>query len=168
MHEKLKNFLETKKANEKKKSDEQKQKTLIELGLYDKIYSPDNKSSSEFPLSEWDYNNSTTKFYKKVPIDVTDEEYEEIKKYSTNKTLSENNSIATFLNVIACILFVGGFFAGFLFGTIEVEKGYYYTYTDTEFSITIAFICWFISFISGTVFLGFSEIIKLLNDIKRK
>ena len=38
MNEKLKDFLDAKKDAEKKRYEEEKQKTLIELGLYEKVY----------------------------------------------------------------------------------------------------------------------------------
>ena len=39
MNEKLKEFLDAKKEAEQKKYEEEKQKTLIELGLFEKVYS---------------------------------------------------------------------------------------------------------------------------------
>lgn len=77
----MKGFLATQKYAEKKKYEEEKQKTLLELGLFEKVYSPDNKQSEEFSSFEWDRTSSTNKYYKKVPIEITDEEYQEVKKY---------------------------------------------------------------------------------------
>ncbi len=168
MNEKLKKFLDAKKDSETKKYEETKQKTLIDLGLYEKIYSPDNKYSEEFSSSEWDSANQTNKYYKKAPIEITDEEYQEVRKYSKEEVSTENNTVAVALTIIAWLIFIGGFIAGIVLGTVEVEKGYYYTYTDTEFSFAIAFVYWCVSLISGTMFLGFAEIIKLLDAIKRK
>ncbi|MBQ2968621.1 MAG: hypothetical protein IJE10_10950 [Clostridia bacterium] len=181
MNEKLKAFFEAKKEEElkkqeelNKKQEEAKKKTLIDLGLFEKVYSPDNKQSDEFSCYEWDSQTQTSKYYKKVPIDVSDEEYEEVKKYSKQTEdvilnhFNKDNPIATALTVIAWIVFIGGFIAGIVLGTVEVERGYYYTYTDTEFSFAIAFVYWCASLISGTMFLGFAEIIKLLNEIRNK
>ncbi len=168
MNEKLKEFLDAKKDAEKKKYEEEKQKTLIELGLFEKVYSPDNNYSEEFSSSEWDSANSTNKYYKKVPVEITDEEYQEVKKYSKKDDTSEINPIATALTVIAWVVFIGGFIAGIALGNVEVVKGSYYTYTDTEFSFAIAFTYWCVALISGTMFLGFAEIIKLLDAIKKK
>lgn len=168
MNEKLKNFLDAKKDSETKNYEKTKQKTLLDLGLYEKIYSPDNKYSEEFCLSEWDRITQASKYYKKVPIEITDEEYQEVKKYSKKEVATGNNSVAVALTIIAWVIFIGGFIAGIALGMVEVEKGYYYTYTDTEFSFAIAFVYWCVSLISGTMFLGFAEIIKLLDAIKRK
>ena len=171
MNDKLKEFLDVKKADEKNRYEEEKRETLIDLGLFEKVYSPDNSYNEEFSWVEWD-GSSTNKYYKKVPVEITDEEYQEVKKYlrqeKTKKETTYNNPIATALTVIAWVLFIGGFIAGIALGTVEVERGYYYTYTDTEFSFAIAFVYWCVSLISGTMFLGFAEIIKLLDAIKRK
>ena len=52
---------------------EDREKTLISLGLTDKEYSPDNIESREFP--KYNYINGEKKYYKEVAIQVTDEEY---------------------------------------------------------------------------------------------
>ena len=158
MNEKLKEFLDAKKDAEKKKYQEEKQKTLIELGLFEKVYSPDNNYSDEFSSSEWDSANSTSKYYKKVPIEITDEEYQEVKKYSKGDVLVQNNNpIATTLRVIAVLVYIVGFISGIAIGDAVAE-----------YSWGTAFIYWFVSFFSGTTILGFAEIIQLLDDIKKK
>lgn len=170
MNEKVKQFLDEQKNIERQKYEEKKLKTLIDLGLFEKEYSPDAGYSDEYPYSDWDSETSTNKYYKKVPFEVSDEEYEEIKRHTnkTEKDESKGNSIAIALTAIAVIIYIVGFIAGIAYGTVEVESGYYYTYTETEFSFAIAFTYWCTTFISGTIFLGFAEIIKLLNDIKKK
>ena len=168
MNEKLKEFLDAKKDAEKKAYEENKNKTLIELGLFEKVYSEKEECSTDFPYYEWDSVNSKSKWYKKVPIEITEEEYLEVKKYSKKDDASEINPIATALTIIAWIVFIGGFIAGIALGNVEVVKGTYYTYTDTEFSFGIAFTYWCVALISGTMFLGFAEIIKLLDSIKKK
>ncbi len=167
MNEKVKGFLNEKAAEERKKYEEEKKKKVLELGLCEKVYSEDGAYSTEFPYSEYDRVTLKTKWYKREPISITDEEYEEIRKYS--KVEKENeNIIAQALEVIAWVIFIGGVIAGIILGNVEVLKGTYYQYTDTEFSFAVAFTYWCIALISGTMFLGFAEIIKLLEDIKNK
>lgn len=167
MNKKLEKFLATKKETERKLQEKTKQDTLIDLGLFEKVYSPNNAYSDEYCFSEMDSDNQTSKYYKKVAIEITDEEYQEVKKYAKVKEPIEN-PIAMALTIIAWVIFIGGFFAGIILGIEEVEKGYYYTYTETEFSFAVALTYWGISLVSGTMFLGFAEIIKLLEAIKRK
>lgn len=52
---------------------EDREKTLIALGLTDKEYSPDNLESRQY--SKYDYINGEKRYYKEVAIQVTDEEY---------------------------------------------------------------------------------------------
>ena len=165
MNEKLKKFLDDAKVFEAKEREERKQKTLIELGLYEKVFSPNNQRSEEFNCESWDETNQEYKYFKKVPIVISDEEFQEVEKYSREEVLIQNNIVATALTIIAWVIFVGGFFAGIILGTVEVEGRYS---TSVEFSFATAFIYWCVSLISGTVFLGFAEIIKLLNAIKEK
>ena len=169
MNEKLKKFLDSKKDTETQKYEEKKQKILIDLGLYEKVYSPDNKPSEEFSIYEWDSVNQVNKYYKKVPIEITDEEYQEIKKYAKEEEKEEkevsDNPVATALTFIAWVIFLVGFIAGLALGTEQVLRGYSYT---TVFSFANAFVYWWISFISGTLVRGFAEIIKLLNAINKK
>lgn len=106
---------------------------------------------------------------------MSDSEYAEILKYqkdtsgtNNDQTVSYTNSLSTAFKALAWIIFIGGFISGIVFGRVEVTKGYYYTYTETEFSFTLALIYWAASFIGGMFFLGFSEIIRLLTDIKHK
>lgn len=76
--------------------------------------------------------------------------------------MSKNNVIANFLFIIGIIEIVAGIVLGIIFGTIEVE-GYYSSYTSFSWSI---FLLWSVGgIISGIIFIGFSEIINLLNRI---
>lgn len=169
MNEKLKEFLETKRNIELDKEKEEKRKNLIELGLYDKVYSPDNSYSEEFCLSEWNSDESKNKYYKIETVEITDEEYQEVKKYLKKEENKEKNSIATLLVFFAWVLFIGGLIAGVKFGEIEVVKtGYYATYTEKEFSFSVAVAYWGVALVSGLMFIGLAEIIKLLHDIKNK
>ena len=165
MNEKVKEFLDAKKEEELKKQEELNKKqeeakriTLIGLGLFEKEYSPDNKYSEEFCCSDWDSNATTNKFYKKVPVEITDEEYEEVKKYTEiPSTVSDKNLIATILRVIGFVVYVVGFIASFFLG---VDR-----YGDIS---AMVIVWWIVFFVSGTFYLGFAEIIQLLDDIKRK
>lgn len=134
---------------------------LLNLNLDEKEYSPTNTFSEEYHYFETDENGENTKYYKLVPIKVTDEEYRSILKYE-NGNKNQQNRIAKALSVIAWIIYIGGFIAGLVFGM--VNQGVYYA--ASEFSFAIMFVYWSFAFISGTAFLALSEIIKLLGGIK--
>ena len=162
MNEKVKEFLDAKKDAEKKKYEEKKKKILLELGLFEKVYSENEEYSNDFPYSEYDSEISKNRWYKKEVIAISDEEYEEVKKYSEIQDSDNNkNSIATILRATAIIVYVVGFIAGIFIGDAVAEYSW-------EFSWGTAFIYWFVSFFSGTTILGFAEIIQLLHDIKNK
>ena len=114
--------------------------------------------SSEYPFEEYDATSGSMKHYKKVPMNVTTDEFEQIKKYSTIDE-TPKNAISITLTVIAYIIFISGFIYGIYIGS---------EYYVDEFSFSLAFISWIITLISGMTFLGFAEIIKLLEAIKNK
>ena len=150
MHEKVAQYLEEKRSAEEAKKTAEKKNLLFSLGLYDKVYS--DTTDGGFKR----YDSSNGKYYKNIVADVTDEEYEEIKKYALQgqpvREEVESNGVATALKVIAIVVCIIGFLAGIAF----VET----------FIITLA--CWIGTFISGMMFLGFAEIIKLLHSINNK
>ncbi len=202
MHQLVQDYLNKKENESKARQLKEKNDLLIKLGLYEKEYSANNRYSYMYTEREWDRELGTYRYFRKVPVEVSDSEYEEILKYQNQDTDSADryfkkvpvevsdskykeipkyqkqdtdsaddsytNTISTALKVIAWIVFIGGFICGIVLGNVEVVKGVYYTYTDTEFSFAHAFTYWAISFISGMSFLGFAEIIKLLTDIKHK
>ncbi|MBR2846480.1 MAG: hypothetical protein IKB89_00225 [Clostridia bacterium] len=147
MHEMVESFLKQKKSEEAVR----KNKHLIDIGLYEKVYSNSTTYSDEFPYPEEDEKGAIINYYKKVAIDITDEEYAEIKKHSFAYS-PHKNIIAVALSVIAWVIYIVGFIGGFIIaGDAAAALSY-----------------WCGALISGTTFLGFAEIIKLLNDIKNK
>ena len=152
MHEKIKEFLDAKKAEERKEYAEKKQKLLIELGLVEKEYAPeDYPNNPEYTL--WD--DSENKWYKiKDNIELTDEEYEKLLKYTKDGTESNyGNSVATLLTGIAWFIYV----FGAIFSLMFIGEG-----------VFTGLIALFSTIVSGTTFLGFAKIIDLLDDIKNK
>lgn len=145
MHEKVKEFIDKKKEEQERL----KQKHLNELGLFD----TEDATSSDYDILK--YEDNVAKYYKKVPIEVTDEEYEQILKASKqDNNIGGNNNTAVALTVIAWIVYAAGFIAGIA--------------QETEFSFAIALTYWSAALIGGTMFLGFAEIIKLLQKIVNK
>lgn len=170
MNEKLEKYLK-KLENEKIKS---YQEYLQRQGVYDGIeYSPNNMWSSEYPCCD-----DQKRFYKKIPIELTAEDIEKIDKYidiekkdeDKNKNISadndnrnfsvnyyEKNYIAVAIKVIAILTYIVGFICGIVFGG-----------ADYEFSWGLAFTYWCAFAVSGTITLGFAEVINLLNQITWK
>ena len=151
-------IINEKKEKEIKKYNKNKENFLLDLELYDKVYSPDGQCTDEYPFYDWDEATGTSKFYKKVPIEVTDEEYEALKACSDPaNSESSSNGVATTLTVIAWMIYIGGFIAGIL----AMNEAY-----DNAFEIACG--VWFDAFVSGTIFLAIGEIIKQLFAINKK
>lgn len=77
------------------------------------------------------------------------------------------NKVAVVLKSIAWWTFGLGFIMGFFASSIEVPSftsNFEYV-TNTEFSLTILLAIWGSSFVSGMLFLGFAEIIELLQQL---
>ena len=157
MHEKLREYFAKAEEQENKLTAQE----LISAGLYEKEYSEKDEYSNEYPDIAWDAENNKQKYYKKIPIQLTDEECEKFKKIYYSSALKPTNPIASALSIIAVLIYIGGFIAGILLG-VEAAELY------EDFAFSVAFVYWATALISGTLFLGFAEIIKLLNDIKNK
>lgn len=178
MDKRVQEYIESKKKRQEDIQQQQKLAFLIKEGLYEKVYAPDDEDTDldEYPKTEWDRDNSRNRYYKIVPIEISDDEYEQIREAynsvdSVKKDNEENstNSVATFMIVVAVLIYIAGLIAGISFGNAEkVVSGYYSTHTVKEFSVAVASIYWAASFISGSVFIGLAEIIRLLQKINDK
>ncbi len=156
MNEKVKEFLDEKKAEARAKYEERRDETLVGLGLCEREYAPDGKYSVKYNLAEWDKEARRNKYYRLVAVEVTDEEYLEILKVTKKEDkIATADPVATALAVIAWITYIGGIIAGIIVGAAA-----------EEFVTTLVF--WASAFITGTMFLGFSRIINLLVAIKQK
>ena len=71
---------------------------------------------------------------------------------------SGENSVATSLKVIAWLTFIGGIILGIIVGNATAEYSW-------EFNFPFALAAWVSSFISGTLLLGFAEIVTLLQKL---
>lgn len=166
MNQKVQEFINQQKIQLENNKNMEKAKVLNDLGLYDKEYSENPAWSEKYPDYEYDQVTQQGKYFRKIPINVTDEEYEEILKYSnidntqieSDDVKTNSNTIATIFSVIAVFIFILGLFLGIVLGD---AIGY-------KFSIGVALICWGSSFVGGMLMLGFAEIIKLLTAIKDK
>ena len=166
MNQRLQEFINQQKIQLENNKNMEKAKVLNDLGLYDKEYSENPAWSEEYPDYEYDQVTQQGKYFRKIPISVTDEEYAEILKYSnidntqieSDDVKTNSNTIATIFSVIAVFIFILGLFLGIVLGD---AIGY-------KFLIGVALICWGSGFVGGMLMLGFAEIIKLLNAIKNK
>lgn len=78
---------------------------------------------------------------------------------------NKENGVTNVFKCFAVLTFIGGFLAGIFLGQVETTTGYYFSKTETTFSLAKAAIYWISSFIAGMLFYGFGEIIQLLSNI---
>ena len=153
MDAKLEAYFAAKYADEK----EERDLLLLRLGLYDKVYSPDNEPSQEYYCREGEGEDA--RYFKPVPIEVTPGEYAALRKYNSEPAPQYRNRVASLLSVLAWIVYIGGFLSGFA----------QFLDAQTVFvGIAAGFTMWILSFFSGSVMLGFSQAVKLLGEIKNK
>ncbi|HAU84314.1 MAG TPA: hypothetical protein DCW90_02020, partial [Lachnospiraceae bacterium] len=83
MNEKLERYIKKKQAQEA----ERRKSLLIEAGLFDKEYAPDNDPNNpSYPEFEYDETTGKQKRYRAVAIELSDEEFAEFMKYYNPKT----------------------------------------------------------------------------------
>ncbi len=153
MDERVRAYLEKKRASETSRFSTDRSSVLIEAGLYEKVYSPDGRQSEDYSYAE--ITNAGSKYYKKEPLKVSDEEYVEILKYANKENSNGGNSVAGALKGLAILEFIGGLFLALASSKTDLGGiGF------LSFTLLGAF--------SGLMFLGFAEIIKLLDAIKNK
>lgn len=163
MDEQVQDFIKQKKeALEQKKSAQ-----LIAWGLYDKVYAKSEGFSNLFP--EVDTSTNPPRRYKCVPIPVSDEEYRELctlmeqmpderpDEYQVDPRYEESwNKIGLVTRVAAIIVYIVGFFVGIVLAMPERSAD--------DFSWMMAIVFWLSALVLGTLLLGISEIIYLLNN----
>lgn len=155
MHESIEKFFE----KQKKTIQKNRKQFLIDNNICERVYNPseDSEYSDEYPYRDRD----TGKWFKKEPIDVTDEEFEMIQKaYNEAHTEKpESNGIATFFMVLGWITVIAGLIESL--SAASGDKG-------ESFTFSVFIIHFAVTLIASMMYFGFGEVIKLLNDIKNK
>lgn len=115
----VKEFLESRRSAERQKFEKERDELLVSLGLVENVkeYSPDGTKTPGYV----EFDEEANKYYrvKKVPVTVTDEEFEEIRKVAAKpKPVAQNKSIPDgtewglkLVNGIFWLLAIGGFIA---------------------------------------------------------
>jgi hypothetical protein len=161
---KIEDLIQQKKQKLSELKQKKRDEDLIHLGLFEKEYS--DSQTNEYIDSEYYRETAMLKYYKKVPLkDVSDKQIDELlsltkeiehleKEIKEVKGTLAPNTVAFTLKLIGIVVYiVGGITAMFFLGNGGPQVGL----------ITI-----FSAFVSGTLFIGFSEIIKLLHSINDK
>lgn len=131
--------------------EQKKRDFLISEGLFDKVYESQEieHNNDEFPNTEWDTQNNIDRYYKIVPYNISDDDYELLLKLCSTDKKQESNNTAIFMIIVACISYLAGLILGITAGN-----------TDYGFYWNIALTYWVSYFIIGSFFIGLSAIIK--------
>lgn len=161
MNEKVEQFLAGKRKEASEEELKKRNLHLIELGLYDVEYAEGNTFSREYPEME------NGKYCRRTPVAVTDEEYAAICAAVPEKQKKWPEwPVAKILFVVALIIYGVGFLAGIVTG---VQTSYFMDGQPYyEFSWLAALSMWLTTLIGGTLLLGFSEHLVLLEKIGEK
>ncbi len=132
MDTKVKEFIEAAKLKERKVFEKERDEHLLSLGLID-----EEKSIREYSVNyssffnKWD--KKAQKYYREelVPAKITDEEYEEVKRYAAKnaadmENVELNNGAEKFLGIINTIMLVLSIIAVvvlIIVGVVEYEGG---------------------------------------------
>ncbi len=168
MNEKVEEFLREKNRAKREAYEKQKEKTLIDLGLYEREYSDSDYPSEEYPFAEWDEFLHENRYYKIVNLDVSDEDYEKILKSTRIPVKASVNNVAVALKVVAGLIFLAGFILGIVGGNEAGEVASYFSADEPEFSFTVALVYWGVTLLGGMFFLALGEITDILHEIKNK
>lgn len=155
---------------------EEKRAFMDKAGIWKKVFEDAddqaaNGEKQEYPYGE--YDGDKWKRYRRVYPELTEEEFaamkqaqdrvDEAKHDEKEEKSSGSSGLATFLKVLAFVLFIGAFIAGIALANKEVSVGTYYTHTEKKFDLGTAIIYWGIGLFSGSVMLGFASIVENLN-----
>lgn len=173
MDKTVESYIRNKELEMTSKYENEKEKFLISQGLCEKIYMdiPEGMPVPEDVKWEYDSENDILKAYVYQALPVTDEEYKRLQELSKSpKKGLGKNAIGSGLRTFAWIMFIGGFILGAIMGaTVPGLSSLINAYRDIPtFNFSLAMSYWGVSAVCGTLFLVFSEIINLLEDIKRK
>ena len=163
-----------------------KEKFLIDNGYYHYVYKKEDDDPLEYSRRRLNPETNKLEYYKIVVDDISDEEYESLLAEENNEKIGSedsfnilknildnnnersHNNIATAITIISIIIILSSFILGIVYGntfkTISLDN----YKTKEEFNVLAMFITWAIGAVSGTLLLGFAEIIKLLQKIADK
>ena len=150
--------------NDKEDLDTKKRALATELGMLKRTYSPDNEYSEEYPEAERDCETSAVRFYKEEPIEMTDSEYEQLKKYISKKRAVKKNPLVIIIKVIAILTALSGIISCISFLGINLPNVGAFT-ADVYISLVTSLLN---TIIRAVLYWGFAEIIRLLDNIHSK
>lgn len=131
----------------------QREDKLISLGYCERVYSNTGLPDKEFPLLD----RKTQRYYKEVPLSVTDEEFERILAIG-EITPKVSGLLPIVLNWTGISIYVVGAIAGMIIASSAGRHG------DVSFTVLLAW--WASSFLGGIGFQWMGAVLKALRTKK--
>lgn len=140
MHAKVEEYLKSQREKAARKEAEEREKTLLRLGLWEPEYAPeDNPDSPRYPEKDGERR------YRKVPVPVAEEEWAEIRRYAVRDKASK---VRLVLRVLGVLCYITG-----VLGVLQI-----FIYVDSR-------LLWLLQgAVFGTLCLGVAESINLPNN----
>lgn len=159
MHPKVESYIQEKEAARKSTYEKEKQTFLLREHFTEFVPNPkqDVGYTDEYPCQKSDPETGKICYGKMVPIEISDEEYELLRAASGTVGASNQNKVASLLQVIAYVIYCAAALAALILFLSGDENLWPFAFAAIPAGL-----------ISGTSFLGFAEIIKLLHQINRK
>ena len=120
--------------------------------------------------TEWDEENQEYVYYAKMPLELSDEEYESLKRLEESETQDSNDDgelgylTGRALQFIAIAIYILVFISGIVSG-VSMNFDVFNESVNVNFSWGAALVVWVMTFVSGTVILGFAKVVQLLSAI---
>ena len=152
MYEKVAEYLE----QQRQKELALRKKQLVEMGLCQREYLPEGTRQTQDVVQEYPYTEGERR-YKVAAIPVTDEEWAEICAHADTKSGRRRNPVSRALWVFGILAYAVGIIQGiWQYQNFEM-------YGDYITALVQMLILWISAGIQGTLLLGLSEVIRLLD-----
>ena len=156
MDPKLQQYFAEKAAQERQQRQRQRDELLIREGLYHTVYAGPEDDPDQFEI---DVDHPDRPRYKRVPISVTEDEYQRICELARGGKPCDSVfwqvTTVQALRYIAYVIYGVGFLQGILIGEQSMDQGFLLTMQS-----------WLRYLVSGSLVLGMSEIAKQLSEKK--
>ncbi len=135
------------------------------LPLYQKIIE-DFPNSAEAGYAKSQIDNvkneiQITKIPDELNLEHNAEPNDKFFKTNVKQQTIKNNEISAWIRYVGYIAIVSGIIMGLIMGMAFAQQSY-------VFQWSIAFTWWVIGIVGGLLFIGFSEVIRLLHEINEK
>ncbi len=136
MNEKIQNYITKRKEEIALEKEKEKQKLLEELKLGERIYSDSATRSVEFPLYDDSFDSKNKAYRIDVAQDLTEEEYDEIKKYSQKGYgTSKANEPSGWYSFATVMMVLGGIGVLIILFACLAENSYKRDYTPLAIAV---------------------------------